>query len=42
MNLKENVESFAVKKALEYMDKDPETNLPKLVDWFDRFDKKGT
>lgn len=24
------------------MDKDPETNLPKLLDWFDRFDVKNT
>lgn len=42
MNLKENVEAFAVKKALEYLDKDPETNLPKLIDWFEKFDTKGT
>lgn len=42
MSLKETVEVFAIKKALEYMDKDPETNLPKLMDWFDKIDVKNT
>lgn len=42
MTLKENIEVFAIKKALEYMDKDPETHLPKLMDWFDKFDVKNT
>ena len=42
MALKENVEAFAVKQALAYMDKDQEKNLPKLLDWFDRFDRKDT
>ena len=42
MALKENVGAFAVKQALSYMDKDPERNLPKLLDWFDRFDRKET
>ena len=38
MELKENVGAFAVKQALSYMDKDPEKNLPKLLDWFDKLD----
>jgi len=42
MALKETVEVFAIKKALEFMDKDPETNLPKLLDWFEKFDVKNT
>lgn len=42
MNIKQNVEVFAVKRALEYMDKDPETNIPKLMDWIEKFDKEGT
>ena len=42
MALKENVEAFAENQALAYMDKDPEKNLPKLRDWFDRFDRKDT
>ena len=42
MALKEKAQIFAIKKALEYMDKDPETNIPKLVDWMEKFDVKGT
>lgn len=42
MPLKETVEVFAIKKALEYMDKDPEKNMPKLMDWFNKFDIKNT
>ena len=42
MNLKDTAKTAAVKKALAYLDKDPETNLPKLMEWFDRFDVKGT
>ena len=40
MALKEKVQIFAVQKALEYLDKDPQTNLPKLVDWVEAFDRK--
>ena len=42
MAMKETVGAFAVKQALSYLDKDPEKNLPKLLDWFDRFDRKDT
>lgn len=42
MALKEKAQVFAIKKALEYMDKDPAVNIPKLVDWMDTFDVKGT
>ena len=42
MALKENLEIFEVKQALSFMDKDPENNLPRLLDWFDRFDRKDT
>lgn len=42
MALKEKAQIFAIKKALEYMDKSPEENIPKLVDWMERFDVKNT
>lgn len=42
MAIKENLESIAVKTILGYVTKDPEKNFPKLVEWFDRFDRKGT
>ena len=42
MAIVENVEAFAVRQALSWLDRDPEKNLPKLLDWFDRFDRKDT
>ena len=42
MAIIENVEAFAVRQALSWLDRDPEKNLPKLLDWFDRFDRKDT
>lgn len=42
MAITEKIETLAVKTALGYLDKDPEKNLPKLLEWFDRFDRKGT
>lgn len=42
MAIIESMEAFAIKKALGYLDRDPKKNLPKLMDWFDRFDIKNT
>lgn len=39
--MKENFQSFAVKKVLRYMDEDPDKSLPKLLDWADKFDKEN-
>lgn len=36
--IKEHAESFAGKKVLDYLGEDPDKNLPKLMDWVDRFD----
>lgn len=41
MAIKEHLKAFAIKKALGYLDKDPETNIPKLVDWFEKLDAKN-
>lgn len=38
-NIKENFQSFAVKQLLEYLDGDLDRNLPKLLEWADKFDK---
>ncbi|MDD3337599.1 MAG: radical SAM protein [Lachnospiraceae bacterium] len=38
-NMKENLQGFAVKKVLDYLDGDPDKNLPKLLAWADKFDK---
>lgn len=42
MAIVENVGTFAVRQVLSYVDRDSEKNLPKLLDWFDRFDRKET
>jgi len=38
----ENLQAFGIKKALGYLDDDPDTNIPKLLDWVDRLDKNDT
>lgn len=38
-SLRENMETLTVRKVLSYLDKDPDKNLPKLLEWADRFDK---
>ena len=38
----ENLQAFGIKKALGYLDDDPDTNIPKLLEWVDRLDKNGT
>ncbi len=35
----ENVKAYAVKKALAYLDGDPDKNIPKLLEWVDKYDK---
>ncbi|HCC01085.1 MAG TPA: radical SAM protein, partial [Ruminococcaceae bacterium] len=37
--LKEQLEKFGIKKALGYLGKDPDQNIPKLLDMIDKFDK---
>lgn len=41
MKISDHIKAFGVSKALEYLDKDPEANLPKLMDWVDRFAAEG-
>ena len=38
-SMMETIQAFAVKQALHYMEHDPEKNLPKLLEWADKFDK---
>lgn len=38
-NMKENLQSFAVKKTLEYLGEDPDKSLSKLLSWVDKIDK---
>lgn len=40
-NFVENLQSFGLKKALAYLESDPDNNLPKILDWIEKFDKDG-
>lgn len=37
MNITDKLKAFGLSQALNYLDKDPETNMPKLMKWVDRF-----
>lgn len=32
MSLQKSIQNFGIKQALKYMEKDPEENIPKLMD----------
>jgi len=38
----ESLQAFGLKKALGYLEDDPDTNIPKLLDWVDRLDIHDT
>ena len=38
MAIKENLQVAAIKQAYAYLDKDPDTNLPKLMELADKMD----
>jgi len=37
----ENLQSYGLKKVLAYLDADPDNNIPKIIDWVEKFDKDG-
>lgn len=39
---KEHIQEFGLKKAISYLEKDPDTNMMKLLNWADKFDKENT
>ncbi len=41
MSLIENMQSYGLKKVLAYLDADPDNNIPKILEWVERFDKDG-
>lgn len=41
MNASEVLKGFAMKQVYIYLDKDPETNLPNLLDMLEKYDKNG-
>ena len=41
MSLQKSIQNFGIKQALKYMEKDPEENIPKLMDMVDKFAPDG-
>ena len=38
----ESIKAFGIKQVISYIDKDPDNNIPKLLDWLEKHDKGGT
>ena len=41
LDLTERLKTYGLNKVLSYMDSDYENNIPKALDWIERFDKEG-
>ena len=39
--MKETLQAFGIKKVLNYLECDPDTNIPKLLGWVDRLDRNN-
>lgn len=37
--MKEMIEVFSLKKVIDYLDANPDENIPKVIDWIEKFDK---
>ncbi len=42
MNISDKIKAAAMKTAYGYIDKDPDENIPKLLDWLEKHDSHGT
>ncbi len=42
MSMVENLKAYGMKKVLDYLDEDPDNNIPKVLDWVEKFDKDKT
>lgn len=41
MSLPARLRAFGISKALDYLERDPDANLPKLMDWLDKYTWSG-
>ena len=41
MNLQDSIKQLGIMKLYDYLDKDPEKNIPKIIDMIEKVDKKG-
>jgi len=42
MSFTEKAKVFGAKQVISYIDKDPDTNIPKILDWLENHDKSGS
>ena len=42
MSLPARLRAFGISKALDYLERDPDANLPKLMDWLDKYTGEPT
>jgi hypothetical protein len=40
-NIRENLTAIGLKRVLSHLDSNPETNMPRIIDWMDRWFKPG-
>lgn len=39
--MKENLQTIAIRTAINYVGEEPDKSIPKLLNWADKFDKEG-
>jgi len=39
--MKEMIEAYSLKKVIGYLDSSPDENIPKVIDWVEKFDNNG-
>ena len=42
ISIKDKATAMAVKKMIQYVEKDPDKNMVKILDWLDHFDTEGS
>ncbi|HJJ66204.1 MAG TPA: radical SAM protein [Methanocorpusculum sp.] len=42
ITMKQRLQAFGIKRILNYLDADPDENIPKVLDWVEKFDKDKT
>ena len=40
MTMTETIKAYGLKKMIKYLDDNPDENIPKLMDWMEKLDKK--
>lgn len=38
----DQIKTFGLNKVVDYLDSNPDENIPKVIDWVERFDRQGT